>query len=117
MRQERRPRTLRNSFSRFLPTTLADLVPEYLPSIPADPFDGRELRYRITREQPITLWKLTRRDGDISTDPVYETQPMETTGHGYLVYSIGRDRVDNGDTSSNPNGTGARSDITFTINR
>ena len=30
-----------------LPSQLNDLVPEFLPSVPGDPFDGKPLRYRL----------------------------------------------------------------------
>lgn len=30
-----------------LPTTLGELTPRYLPRVPADPFDGQPLRYRL----------------------------------------------------------------------
>jgi hypothetical protein len=29
-----------------LPDTLSDLVPRFLPTVPADPFDGKPLRYK-----------------------------------------------------------------------
>jgi hypothetical protein len=48
-----------------LPAALADLVPEFLPAVPTDPFDGRPLR-------------------------------MIATAEGLTIYSIGRDRQDDG---------------------
>jgi hypothetical protein len=48
-----------------LPPALADLVPEFLPAVPTDPFDGRPLR-------------------------------MIATAEGLTIYSIGRDRQDDG---------------------
>src|SRR5262249_16200321 len=47
------------------PGTLSELVPEFVPEVPADPFDGRPMRLR--------------REGD-----------------GVVLYSIGRDRKDDG---------------------
>ena len=34
-----------------LPQRLDDLVPDFLPQIPTDPFDGRPLRYRVREEE------------------------------------------------------------------
>jgi hypothetical protein len=48
-----------------LPDSLAALVPEFLPAVPTDPFDGKALRFQITDE-------------------------------GLVLYSIGRDRKDDG---------------------
>ena len=67
-----------------LPESLQDLVPDYLGSVPLDPFDGKPLRYRVT-------------------------------DHGYIVYSIGADGVDDGGM---PDPIGMEPpDITFTVGR
>jgi hypothetical protein len=47
------------------PEKLADLIPDFLPAVPIDPFDGQPLRYRVTDDH-------------------------------VLLYSIGRDRADDG---------------------
>lgn len=49
-----------------LPETLDQLVPQFLAAVPADPFDGKPLRY--TKQSPT----------------------------GYVIYSIAKDRIDNG---------------------
>ncbi|HLP75376.1 MAG TPA: hypothetical protein VK327_00525, partial [Candidatus Paceibacterota bacterium] len=49
-----------------LPKSLKDLVPQYLDAVPSDPFDGQPLRFKILPQR------------------------------GYLVYSIGNDRMDDG---------------------
>jgi hypothetical protein len=36
-----------------MPATLAALVPRYLPAVPADPFDGKAFRYRISAGEQI----------------------------------------------------------------
>lgn len=56
-----------------LPSSLNDLVPNYLSEVPLDPFDpeGGLLRYRIFDEP-------------------------DESGRTYLLYSVGRDGVDNG---------------------
>jgi hypothetical protein len=71
-----------------LPDRLGDLVPTFLSDVPADPFDGRPLRYK-------------------------------TLAKGYVVYSVGEDREDNGGTEKNSNGSmyGKGTDITFTVER
>lgn len=73
-----------------LPDTLTDLVPAYLDSIPGDPFDGNELRYR-------------------KLDP------------GFVVYSVGKDRIDDGGRERQPTGQEARRpdecDVTFIVER
>jgi hypothetical protein len=68
-----------------LPDKLNDLVPTYLPEIPADPFDGQALRFR----------KLER---------------------GYVIYSVGSDREDNGGKEREP-GSDKNWDITFFVER
>lgn len=54
------------------PETLESLFPEALAELPIDPWSGAPLRYRLV---------------DPATDP---------QGRGYLLYSIGADRVDDG---------------------
>jgi hypothetical protein len=36
-----------------LPQTLAGLVPKYLPAVPADPYDGKPFRYRVSAGEKI----------------------------------------------------------------
>ena len=55
----------RGRHNNELPASLSQLIPEYLEAAPTDPFDGQALRY-------------------------VQLQPR-----GYMVYSIGRDFVDN----------------------
>ena len=60
-----------------LPTSLKQLVPECLPSVPIDPFNGKELKYKygnfkITYPQNITVSK-----------------------YGYYIYSVGKNLRDN----------------------
>lgn len=67
-----------------LPDDLKRLLPVYLESIPADPFDGKPLRYR----------RLER---------------------GYVVYSVGEDRVDDGGRRRNSQQHDQTWDITFRV--
>jgi hypothetical protein len=71
-----------------LPDSLVQLVPKYLPAVPADPYDGKPLRYK----------KLSPK--------------------GYVVYSLGRNRQDDGGT---PRPAGGQADgpydVTFAVRR
>jgi hypothetical protein len=71
-----------------LPNQLRDLTPTFLPAVPADPFDGKPLRYK----------------------------PL---AKGYVVYSVGEDREDNGGTEKNAKGQSyvPGTDITFIVER
>jgi hypothetical protein len=72
-----------------LPTTLAELVPEFKAAIPRDPVDGKPLRYRKTGEATFTL------------------------------YSIGPDGIDDGGSSESPTPRppGQRSSLPWTSRR
>jgi hypothetical protein len=69
-----------------LPDSLAELTPECVDTVPADPFDGQPLRYK------------------------------KLLGKGYVIYSIGKDRKDDGGTAKAPDGK-QQLDITFTVER
>jgi hypothetical protein len=71
-----------------LPDRLGELSPTFLPAVPADPFDGKPLRYK----------------------------PL---AKGYVVYSVGEDREDNGGTEKNAKGLSyvPGTDITFVVER
>lgn len=68
-----------------LPERLDELVPELLPRVPTDPFDGQPLRYVVGEEE-------------------------------YVVYSVGRDRVDNGGIAY-PKSADSEPDIVFRVRR
>jgi hypothetical protein len=72
-----------------LPSSLDELVPTFLDSVPRDPFDEKALRYR-------------KLGGD---------------AEGYVVYSVGEDSIDNGGVERKArDGTAqAGTDITFTV--
>ncbi|MCX6911634.1 MAG: hypothetical protein NT167_00995 [Verrucomicrobia bacterium] len=71
-----------------LPDSLAQLVPKYLPAVPDDPYDGKPLRYK----------KLSPK--------------------GYVIYSIGRNRQDDGGTPSPAaDKAGGPYDLTFAVRR
>src|SRR6185503_3655879 len=78
----------RLAHSNALPDSLGQLIPQFIEAVPTDPFDGRPLRYQKLSPQ------------------------------GYLVYSIGKDRTDDG---GQPRPTGPKvkvpADITFAVRR
>ena len=77
------------------PRDLEELVPKYLAEVPEDPYTGRALRYR-------------------------RLEQADEFGRGYVLYSAGVDREDDGGTlhesgaaiAGRPEGTG--SDLVFT---
>lgn len=69
-----------------LPENLAALVPEFLPQVPIDPFDGQPLRYH-------------------------------TLSKGYVIYSVGRDRHDDGGKERPEKGEAKDYDETFIVER
>lgn len=71
-----------------LPDSLNALVPEFLASVPIDPYDGKPLRY--------------------------ESKP----GSGYIIYSVGRNRIDDhGSTRPTGPTVSATLDIVFSVKR
>ena len=71
-----------------LPKALKDLVPEFLDTVPTDPFDGKALRY------------------------------ARATPRGFTVYSIGPDRKDDGGKPKSSGAeAGARFDLPFSVRR
>ncbi len=72
-----------------LPDSLDNLVPDYLDSVPVDPFDGQKIRYKQLEK-------------------------------GFIVYSIGIDKTDNGGKElprDNKNKNDLETDITFIIEK
>jgi hypothetical protein len=58
-----------------LPAALADLVPEFLPAVPADPFDGQPLRMVATAEG-LTIYSIgSDRKDDGGSDPERKGDP------------------------------------------
>jgi hypothetical protein len=66
---------------------LADLVPRYLPELPADPFSGKLFRYRISAGEQLR-WLRAPGAGEQDTRGV-------APGQG-VVWSVGLDQTDNG---------------------
>ncbi len=73
---------------------LSDLVPKYLDALPADPYDGRPFRYRLSRGEVLNQLYAFRGIGAQPPDP--NDRPHERTvnsGQGVL-WSVGPDRKD-----------------------
>jgi hypothetical protein len=78
---------------------LADLVPNYLRSVPADPFDGRPFRYRVSSGESLN-WRPENSVGipDAGAEPAREVP----AGQG-ILWCVGDDlRDDGGRTQQNP---------------
>ena len=65
------------------PSALSELVPQYLPAVPKDPFNGSELKYR--------------RDDffDVKPNPQEPMKTVEQVLRGYQIYSVSIDKIDN----------------------
>jgi hypothetical protein len=63
-----------------LPESLDELIPDYASEVPRDPFDGKPLRYR---------------KGAQTADPTKQAA-VKGDATGYVIYSIGRNRRDEG---------------------
>lgn len=70
-----------------LPDTTAQLVPDFLPTLPRDPFSGNDFVYRADA---------FRTTSDLSDQP---GQTVELEFPQFTVYSVGWDREDNGGQS------------------
>ncbi len=70
---------------KILPAKLSDLVPEFMEAVPIDPFDGKQLRYKITKNR-------------------------------YIVYSVGKDGIDDGGKVTEKYSCGISHDIGITVN-
>lgn len=78
----------RLAHNNALPDSLNQLVPQYSTAVPSDPFDGQPLRYR------------------------------KASPEGFVVYSLGPDRQDDGGTPKPPDAAaGAHYDVTFAVRR
>lgn len=67
--------------------TLEALVPKYLPAVPADPFDGRPFRYRLSEGEEIG-WTRNHARGEVNSRRVPK-------GQG-ILWSVGEDGHDDG---------------------
>ena len=87
---------------QHLPQSLSDLMPSLLPQIPNDPFTSGPFHYRVTEKKAAP-----------------EVKTLSSGGEGYMVYSVGKDGVDDGGTpprSSESNAKGGY-DVTFQVDR
>ena len=65
-----------------LPASLDQLVPEYLDEIPADPFDGRPMRYSKEKKIVYSVGRdLIDSGGDTESDYRYSNEPTFLIEH------------------------------------
>ncbi len=89
-----------------LPETLDALCPEFLPKVPLDPFSGKPLRYRASKEG----WVQPSVDPDLTFDalcPEFTQNPFsgqpeyhKVSKEGWAVWSVGPDLTDDGGKDS-----------------
>lgn len=89
-----------------LPESLSELVPEFLPSVPIDPFNGNQLIYK---KGEVLLEKLLPGE-----DPSFGKYG-NITKKGYVIYSVGQNGLDDGGVSMKSNHKYKHGDITFTV--
>jgi hypothetical protein len=70
---------------------LDELVPKYLPAVPADPYDGRPFRYRLSRGETLD-WAPEESPFGRGTTPEKREIPA---GQG-ILWSVGEDKKDDG---------------------
>jgi hypothetical protein len=80
---------LRRSYLRQgrYPGELAALVPEFLPSIPRDPVDGKPLRYRAVGADSFVLYSIGKDgldDGGDATNPNKNSAPLWQNGRDWV---------------------------------
>jgi len=108
-----------------LPDKLSELVPEFLPSIPVDPFDMKELRY-VKGEldfvftdaleplvPPAGSGMLSRTA--TSSGKNYPTKEEIVKANGFRVYSIGKNLKDDGGKPQSESCRETDCDTTFSI--
>ncbi len=61
------------------PASLNDLVPRYLPAVPADRIDGRPIRYRLVEGKPVVYSVGVDRDDDGGQPPMKNGEPRNST--------------------------------------
>jgi hypothetical protein len=85
-----------------LPAALAELVPAYLAAVPADPYDGKPFRYRVSKGEKIPDFE--RRRGLVE---------REVPAGQAVLWSVGPDGIDNG----GHRGVGSDKDLIFLVPR
>lgn len=77
-----------------LPADLKQLIPDYLPALPHDPYDGKPFRYRISRGEKLVWPKV----GGQAPGSIEESTQEVPAGLG-ILWSVGSDGQDNGGRS------------------
>lgn len=71
-----------------LPTALAELVPEFLPAVPTDPADAEPLRYRLNTDGTFLLYSIGKDGVDDDGDPKNANEKSSSKS-----WQMGRDWV------------------------
>lgn len=91
---ESRAAVLRVAVRRFMaanggvaPKSLDELVPKYLAAIPADPFDGKPFRYRVSAGETVYLHELPQKifNNEFVPEPFPELSEQDATAHAALA--------------------------------
>src|SRR5207237_7452379 len=69
-----------------LPASLDELVPDFLPAVPLDPFSGQRFHYRVSRGEKFQPQRRTDR-------PEQDVSPGQA-----IFWSVGPDGIDHGGT-------------------
>jgi hypothetical protein len=95
------------------PEKLDQLVPDFLPIVPEDPFTGRPLRYQLTVQIPEDGEGGRRRRA-----PVNELRQLNDriADGGWKIWSVGADLKDDGGLIGNPNDPFDGRDYVFVAN-
>jgi ABC-type transport system involved in multi-copper enzyme maturation permease subunit len=94
--------------------SLSALVPQYLPSIPMDPYDGKPFRYRLSKGETLN-WPYDDRDPHDPNPPAPTRQVPAGQG---ILWCVGRDGIDHGGhTQASPHAAGIvpNEDLIFVV--
>ncbi len=78
------------------PASLDVLVPEELPSLPIDPYSGRPFGFVASKGAKVLSLRSTLATASVQADGKQKSPPSGS----WLLYSVGRDRKDNGGTAT-----------------
>lgn len=75
------------------PEKLAELVPQYLPSVPIDPYDGQPLRYHVNTDGTFSLYAVGEDGRDDGGDPAVAAVSRATLFWQHWQHNDSRDWV------------------------
>lgn len=71
-----------------LPRTLVVLVPEYIPAVPRDPFDGKSIRYDPEKKIVYSVGYNLKDDGGVAKKHIYDLGNVKPQDQKDLVLSV-----------------------------